>query len=136
MKNLLAFVVMLFLVSFSAQAQEKAVVSQDSIVFEKMVHDYGTIAQNSDGNTEFKFTNKGKGPVFLNDVKASCGCTVPEWTREPIAPGKTGSIKVRYNTAIAGAFSKSITVNSNAANSQVMLIIKGNVTPPAAPPVQ
>ena len=104
--------------------------TQDSIKFEKIVHDYGTIAQGADGNSEFKFTNKGKSPLILSNVKASCGCTVPEWPKEPIAPGQTGSIKVKYNTATVGAFNKSITVNSNALNNTVMLQIKGNVTPP------
>ena len=104
--------------------------TQDSIKFEKIVHDYGTIVQGADGNSEFKFTNKGKTPLILNNVQASCGCTVPEWPREPIAPGQSGSIKVKYNTAIVGTFSKSITVSSNALNGTVMLQIKGNVTPP------
>ena len=102
---------------------------QESIVFEKTTHDYGTIAQGADGNSEFKFTNTGKAPLILSNVKASCGCTVPEWPKEPIAPGKTSSIKVKYNTATVGAFNKSITVNSNALNNTVMLQIKGNVTP-------
>ena len=102
---------------------------QESIVFEKTIHDYGTIAQGADGNSEFKFTNTGKAPLILSNVKASCGCTVPEWPKEPIAPGKTSSIKVKYNTATVGAFNKSITVNSNAVNNTVMLQIKGNVTP-------
>lgn len=105
--------------------------SQDSIVFEKLEHDYGTIAQGSDGNTEFKFTNKGKTPLVLSNVRASCGCTTPEWTKTPVAPGETGIVKVKYNTNLPGSFNKSITVSSNAANSSVMLRIKGNVTPKA-----
>ena len=103
--------------------------TQDSIKFDKMMHDYGTIVQGADGNCEFKFTNNGKTPLILSNVKASCGCTVPEWPKEPIAPGKTSSIKVKYNTATVGAFNKSITVNSNAVNNTVVLQIKGNVTP-------
>ncbi|MHB8136100.1 MAG: DUF1573 domain-containing protein, partial [Anaerolineaceae bacterium] len=103
--------------------------TEESIVFEKIVHDYGTIAQGADGNCEFKFTNTAKTPLILSNVKASCGCTVPEWPKEPIAPGKSSSIKVKYNTATVGAFNKSITVSSNALNGTVMLQIKGNVTP-------
>mgnify|MGYP002350197931 FL=1 len=120
---------MLFLVSLTIQAQDKPAASQDSIIFKSIVHDYGTIVQGSDGSCEFNFTNKGKTPLVLNDVKASCGCTVPEWTRTPIAPGEKGTIKVTYNTNNQGAFSKSITVNSNAINSPLILSIKGNVTP-------
>lgn len=102
--------------------------SQDSIKFEKIVYDYGTLVQGADGNSEFKFTNKGKTPLLLSNVQASCGCTVPEWPKEPILPGKTSSIKVTYNTANVGSFGKTITVSSNAANSTVVLTIKGNVT--------
>ena len=76
---------------------------------------------------EFKFTNEGKTPLILNNVRSSCGCTVPSWTKEPVQPGSGGSIKVVYNTASIGAFNKSVTVNSNAVNSTVLLQIKGNV---------
>ena len=120
---------MVFFASLSIQAQEKQVTLQDSIVFVSTTHDYGTIVQGADGNSEFKFTNKGKSPIILSNVKASCGCTVPEWPKEPIMPGKTNSIKVTYNTANIGSFAKTITVSSNAVNSTVVLTIKGNVTP-------
>ena len=112
-------------------AQTTQPTTQDSIVFVKTVHDYGTIVQGSDGGCEFTFTNKGKLPLVLSNVRASCGCTVPSWPKEPIAPGKSGSIKVMYNTNLPGSFNKSITVNSNALNNTVMLQIKGNVTPKA-----
>ena len=129
MKKSFAIMVMVFFASISIQAQENTVSAQDSIVFENTTHDYGTIVQGSNGNCEFKFVNKGKAPIVLNNVKASCGCTTPEWTRTPVAPGENGIIKVTYNTNNTGAFSKSVTVNSNAKNSTVVLIIKGNVTP-------
>lgn len=129
MKKSLVMMVVLFLASLMIQAQDKPATPQDSIIFKNIVHDYGTIVQGSDGSCEFSFTNKGKTPLILNDVKASCGCTVPEWTRTPIAPGEKGTIKVTYNTNNQGAFSKSITVNSNAINSPLILSIKGNVTP-------
>ncbi|MFY9150890.1 MAG: DUF1573 domain-containing protein [Prolixibacteraceae bacterium] len=112
---------------FGLLAQNISNIKNDSIVFEKTVHDYGTIIQGSDGNCEFKFTNKGKGPLILNDVKTSCGCTVPEWPKEPIPPEKTGVIKVKYDTKRLGAFSKTITVSSNAKNSLVTITIKGNI---------
>ena len=99
----------------------------DSIVFEKIVHDYGTIDQSSSGETEFVFVNKGNEPLVLFNVIASCGCTSPEWTKTPVPPGGKGSIKVKYNTEILGSFTKSITVASNAVNSNVTLIIRGNV---------
>lgn len=129
MKKSFVIMVMVFLASLSIQAQEKQVSAKDSIVFVSTTHDYGTIVQGADGNSEFKFTNKGKSPIILSNVKASCGCTVPEWPKEPILPGKTSSIKVSYNTANVGSFAKTITVSSNAVNSTVVLTIKGNVTP-------
>lgn len=128
MKKSIVIIVMMFLALLTIQAQEKPTTPQDSIVFASTTHDYGTIVQTSDGSCLFSFTNKGKAPIVLNDVKASCGCTVPEWTRTPVAPGEKGSIKVTYNTNNVGAFTKSITVNSNAVNSPLVLIIKGNVT--------
>lgn len=112
-----------------AQASTQTI-AQDSIKFEKIVHDYGTMVQGADGNSEFKFTNQGKAPLVLSNVQASCGCTVPEWPKEPILPGKTNSIKVKYNTSIVGNFNKSITINSNAVNNPVVLQVKGNVTAP------
>ena len=132
MKTSIFFIFLLCVFAFSATAQ--TVDSTLVISFENATHDYGTILLNGDGGCEFKFTNPGKTPLVLNNVQASCGCTVPEWTREPVQPGATGTIKVRYNTAIQGAFQKSITVYSNAKNNPVVLIIKGTVTPPPPPP--
>ena len=126
MKNLLTFLI-LILFALNANAQNSNTAVTDSIIFEKTTHDYGTINPGDDGNCEFVFTNKGKNPIIIANVRASCGCTAPDWTREPVLPGKTGVIKAAYNTQIPGVFTKTITVNSNAANSQVTLIIKGNV---------
>jgi hypothetical protein len=108
-------------------AQQAQGTSKDSVIFEKLVHDYGTIEQGADGGCEFVFTNKGEKPLLLTNVRASCGCTAPTWPREPILPGETGVIKVVYNTNIVGVFSKVISVNSNAANSMVTLTVKGTV---------
>lgn len=128
MKKSLVIMITLFIASFNIQAQEKAVIAQDSIIFQSIVHDYGTIVQGGDGGCEFTFMNKGKAPIILNEVKASCGCTTPDWTRTPVAPGEKGTIKVTYNTNNVGTFLKSITVSSNAINSPVVLSIKGIVT--------
>lgn len=128
MRKLLVFMSIMFIAVMGVNAQDKPAAPQDSIVFTSTVHDYGTVVQASDGSCQFTFKNKGKAPIVLNDVKASCGCTVPEWTRTPVAPGETGTIKVTYNTNNVGAFTKSITVNSNAINNPVILIIKGTVT--------
>lgn len=97
------------------------------ITFAKMEHDYGTIEQNADGNCEFKFTNEGKEPLILSNVRSSCGCTVPTWPRQPILPGQSDVIQVKYDTKRVGLISKTITVYSNAKEAQVTLKIKGNV---------
>ena len=129
MKKSILLFLSISLLSLSIRAQENQSVKTDSIIFENLVHDYGTIVQGSDGNYEFIFTNKGKLPLILTNVRASCGCTVAKWPREPIETGQEGTISVKYNTNIAGTFNKSITVNSNAVNSPVVLRIKGSVTP-------
>lgn len=128
--SLFAFVAMGFA---TAQNEPANNVPADGpkIAFEKMIHDYGTIEKGGDGNCEFTFTNEGNEPLILTNVKASCGCTTPSWTQKPVMPGKTGTIKVRYNTANVGGFTKTITVTSNAVdNPRVVLKIKGNVKKP------
>lgn len=134
--TVIIFVFMIGTLGLSAQksetpspAQITPPATQDSIVFEETMHDYGDIELGGDGNYTFVFKNKGKLPLFLSQVRSSCGCTIPEWPREAIGPGKTGTIKVIYDTKRAGTFSKTITVKSNAANSTVILQIKGNITP-------
>ncbi len=97
------------------------------ISFSKTVHDYGTLFQGGDGNSEFEFTNTGKEPLILSSVKSSCGCTVPSWPREPIMPGKKEVIKVKYDTKRVGPINKTITVMSNAKTSPVVLKITGSI---------
>lgn len=121
-------IILFFVITVSAMLNAQSQ-SADSVVFVKTMHDYGTISPESDGSYEFKFTNKGKAPLLINNVQTSCGCTVPEWPREPIQAGATGSIKVKYDTNRGGAFTKTISVYSNAVNSPVVLTIKGNVQP-------
>ena len=128
MKKLLFLALALSFTGIMLSAQTATPASRDSIIFDKLSHDYGTVMVNSDGNCVFTFTNKGSEPLVLSNVSASCGCTVPDWTREPVAPGQTGTIKVTYNTAIIGAFHKTVTVNSNAVNNPVVLVIQGVIS--------
>lgn len=105
------------------------VMGQSKIVFDEMVHDFGSFKE-ADGlqTTTFAFTNSGTEPLVLSNVRASCGCTTPKWTREPVAPGQKGSIEVTYNPKNRpGSFNKSITINSNAENPTVVLRITGQV---------
>jgi len=97
------------------------------IEFETSEHDYGMLAYKADGTYEFVFKNTGKEPLVLKNVRSSCGCTVPEWPKEPIKKGETGKIKVSYNTHVTGNFSKTISVFSNASEKPVILVIKGKV---------
>ncbi|MBN2765856.1 MAG: DUF1573 domain-containing protein [Paludibacteraceae bacterium] len=106
------------------------------ITFEKKIHDFGQINE-SDGKAtyEFVFRNTGNSPLVVSRVRASCGCTTPTWTRQPIEPGKSGSITVAYNPAgRPGVFTKTITVSSNATDEQVTLLIKGDVIPVSSSP--
>jgi hypothetical protein len=98
----------------------------ENMVFTTESHDFGTIAEGPAGDYEFAFKNTGKEPLTIESVHASCGCTTPSYSKEPIAPGKTGKIKASYNTVgRPGAFTKSITVTSNAGTK--VLTIRGTV---------
>lgn len=110
---------------------------QPMITFEKTNHDFGEINE-ADGRvtTVFKFKNEGAEPLVLSNVKASCGCTTPNWTKQPIEPGETGEVTATYNpNGRPGNFNKTITVTCNASNSPVRLTIKGKVIPKQAKPV-
>lgn len=109
-----------------------------TITFNTTTLDYGTVKQNSDGNRVFTIKNTGDKPLIISSVKPACGCTTPDFSKDPILPGKTGQIKVHYNTATLGSFQKLIEVFSNdPENSRSVIFIKGNVegststTPPA-----
>jgi len=97
------------------------------ISFETEVIDYGTIKQHSDGTRVFAFTNEGDAPLLITKVKTSCGCTVPSYSKAPILPGKTGELNIKYDTKRLGAFTKTITVTSNAEGGNKTLKIKGNI---------
>ena len=104
------------------------------MVFQTETIDYGTVAYNSDGKREFVFTNNGNKPLIITNAQGSCGCTVPTYPREPIAPGAKGVIGVKYDTSRAGqAFNKTVTLTTNAAQPTKVLTIKGNVLAADAP---
>jgi hypothetical protein len=129
----LVFVLFAFIgITMNAQEKQEVKASTDAPVFkfDKEVIDYGTIDLNSDGVREFKFTNVGKSPLVISNIKSSCGCTVPTKPTEPIMPGKTGKISVKYATNRPGGFSKSITIFSNASEKVKILRIKGIVIKP------
>ena len=111
-------------------AQDNNAVEPAIIEFEKTKHDFGTVNEGGPITYEFKFTNKGKVPLTITNVKASCGCTTPGWTKEPVQPGKTGVISAQYNTVNRpGAFTKTVTVMANTEPAMMVLTITGNVLP-------
>jgi len=110
---------------------------QPVITYEKTEHDFGKIHE-EDGRVTvvFTFRNEGMSPLILSNVRASCGCTTPDWTKEPVEPGQTGSIKVTYNpNGRPGRFQKTVTVTSNATEPTTKVYIKGEVIPKPAKPV-
>ena len=109
----------------SVSAQEKVA----KIEFKSDVIDYGEIARNSDGIRVFEFTNTGNAPLIISKVTSSCGCTIPKKPEEPIMPGESGQIEVKYDTDRVGHIRKTIMVTSNADTPKVPLKIKGKVLP-------
>lgn len=118
-------VVVLFmgLMALSLQAQEKTA----KIQFKAETVDYGLIEKGSDGIRVFEFTNTGEVPLIISKVSSSCGCTIPKKPEQPILPGQTGEIQVKYDTNRVGPIRKAITVISNADTPTKVLKIKGEV---------
>jgi hypothetical protein len=85
---------------------------------ENMTVDFGEVSYGGDGTREFTFTNTGNEPLLITNAKGSCGCTVPEWPKEPIRAGGTGVIKIKYDTKRAGPISKTVTVTTNEVESK------------------
>ena len=129
MKKVIYLLGIMLLMAGVAKAQDKETVQLGpEIEFEKVVHDYGDVPYNGNGECEFRFTNTGTEPLLVQKPKSSCGCTIPSWPNEPILPGESDVIKVTYRTNRAGNINKTVTVTSNAVkNSTVVLRIKGRV---------
>lgn len=115
-----------------------AMMAQQAVItFKTTEHDFGKINE-ADGRvtTVFEFKNEGMEPLVLSNVRASCGCTTPKWTREPVEPGQTGQITVTYNpNGRPGRFQKTVTITSNATEATTRLYIKGEVIPKPAKPI-
>jgi len=131
MKPIFAFAVCILLVvgfSGSAMAQDAAK-SVASISWTSTTIDFGKIEQGKPVVAEFTFSNPSMVPLLISSVKPSCGCTVADYPKEPIQPGKSGKISVTYNAAASGFFQKSIIVTTNATEGNASLVIKGEVVP-------
>lgn len=103
--------------------------------FEKEEHDFGTIEQGTPQETIFKFTNTGNAPLIITNATSSCGCTVPDPPKDPIAPGETGELVVKFNGSGQNQVTKNITVNANTEKGSEILRIKAFVNPKGAAPV-
>jgi hypothetical protein len=138
MKRIIILLAALLGFATGVSAQPESVVpnmdpNAPEIKFETEVLDYGLVDWDSNGLREFKFTNTGRTPLMITSVTGECGCTATTidgkqgWPAEPVLPGKSGVIKVKYDTKREGRFEKNITVTSNAKFSSKKIRIKGEV---------
>lgn len=128
MKSL--FFILFSFIGLSVFAQDGLNLSVEGgaqISFEEETLDYGTIVQGSNGHREFVITNTGNEPLIISTCKGSCGCTVPKCPTEPVLPGETSTIKVKYDTNRLGKFTKTVSVTSNAGTPVKTVKITGNV---------
>lgn len=135
MKKIAIYLILGLGLSIGARAQDtgasenaiKVNPNSPEISFTAELYDYGIIKNGADGGCEFKFKNTGKEPLIISNARGSCGCTVPTWPKEPVMKGESGVIKVHYDTKRPGAFTKTVTIESNAKTNPKVLTIKGLV---------
>ncbi len=134
MKKILFLAALLaaFVLQANAQNSDIKIESGDPSAMAKFkwnetTHNFGKIEQGKPVTVEFEFTNTGKIPLVISAVKGSCGCTVTDYTKQPVPPGKKGVVKATYNATAFGAFNKSIRVTANVEGGTEMLFIKGEV---------
>lgn len=139
MKKIFLGLIVILSVSVSSFGQQGVATAQPAaagsaskavITFAADRHEFGSIPQGTPANYTFTFKNTGKEPLVLSSVTPSCGCTTPEWPKEPIAPGASANIKVTYSAASPGEFTKTIAVKSNASVADMVLTIHGDVKAP------
>ncbi len=131
MKKIIFMTLMLICGITFASAQANNGKKQAEIKFDNLSHNFGTFSEKSPVVTcVFTYTNVGEAPLIINQAIASCGCTVPAYTKAPIMPGQKGEIKVTYNGSgkFPGHFKKTITVRTNGATEMTRLYIEGDMT--------
>jgi len=128
MKQVLSVLAFVLAGAFCANAQNAA---GAVMTFDVTTIDYGTIEKGGDPIRKFKFTNTGNEPLIIKTAKGSCGCTVPTYPKEPIMPGESNVIEVRYDTQRVGPFTKTVTLTTNETSDTHTLTIKGEVKAPA-----
>jgi hypothetical protein len=133
MKHLLGILAIVLMASVQLAAQATPTEGQPNpsskaiLALESDVIDYGTVDQGSEPLRVVKFKNTGSEPLIISGAKGSCGCTVPNWPKEPIMPGETSQIEVRYDTKRVGAINKTITVTSNDPAGKHMIRVAGTI---------
>ncbi|MBX0288962.1 DUF1573 domain-containing protein [Hymenobacter sp. HSC-4F20] len=136
MKKALLLALSLSVMGVAAQAQTAAVkpanaqtkVAGPQIQFDEMKYDFGSIKTGDVVEHTFKFKNVGTQPLVISNIGVSCGCTTPDWTREPVMPGKTGIITAKFNSAgKMGMQNKVLTIESNSAGGNAMVSLVGDV---------
>lgn len=127
----LSFILLTMVLSIGFVMAQQNKQENGNAKFTKTTHDFGKVAEEvGKVSCEFTFTNTGNTPILLQDIRTSCGCTTPSYTKDPILPGKTGTIKVSYSTTgRVGTFSKKVTVFTNEPSTVYALTIKGEVLP-------
>jgi hypothetical protein len=119
-------IIFMFCPVFKANGQDAAKPSS-GIAWTETTLDFGKIEQGKPVNAEFEFKNPSMVPLIISSVRPTCGCTIADYPKEPVQPGKSGKISVTFNAASSGFFQKSIIVSTNATEGNVSLIIKGEV---------
>lgn len=116
------------LIGFSATAQVDTDQAEGAVMTpDEKVHNFGKVPQGLPVKNQFTITNTGNEPLIISNVQKVCGCTVTDWTKDPILPGQTGYVSAQYNAAREGKFKKPITIVSNASNSPMQLNFEGEV---------
>jgi hypothetical protein len=119
----------------NAQQTAQTPAADPGYKFDKTVHDYGTIQKGGEPYCEFRLTNTSKDMLVISEAHGSCGCTIPEYPKEPIKPGQTVVIKVHYDTNRIGPFEKQVTVTFQGKDTPAVLHIHGTVqAPPSETP--
>lgn len=132
MKKTLLLALSLTAAAYTAQAQtpatKAATTAGPAITFEEVKYDFGSVVQGGTVDHTFKFKNTGTAPLVISNIGVSCGCTTPEWTKDPVAPGKTGTISAHFNsTGKMGMQNKVLTIESNATGGSTTVSLVGEV---------
>jgi hypothetical protein len=136
MKKVLLLALSLTTMGFAAQAQTAAVkpanaqtkVAGPQIQFEELKYDFGSIKQGDVVDHTFKFKNVGTQPLVISNIGVSCGCTTPDWTKDPVMPGKSGIVTAKFNSAgKVGMQNKVLTIESNSTGGNAMVSLVGDV---------